>query len=166
MIHYIDVGLSNLEVPYETTICFYISGCRNNCINCHFKELRSTSSGDVLDFKRLHQMIQLYVNQASCVCFMGEGDESYETKNIFSDFVNIIHEYNLKACLYSGRDTDVESWMHCFDYVKTGSYIEKMGALTSKRTNQRMYKKVSGRFINITNLFWEDYYNDSCKKEY
>ena len=56
--------------------------------------------------------------------------------------------------------------MENFDYIKIGSYREELGPLTSKTTNQRMYKieyvhnedgSFSYEFKDITKKFWKNY---------
>lgn len=61
----------------------------------------------------------------------------------------------LKTCLYCGRDTAIENWMNVFDYIKLGSYKEEFGGLDSKKTNQRMYKKESRKYRDITDAFFQ-----------
>ena len=40
--------------------------------------------------------------------------------------------------------------------IKLGPYIEDLGPLNSKNTNQRFYKIEENKLIDITNLFWKD----------
>ena len=42
----------------------------------------------------------------------------------------------------------------CFDYIKTGAYIEKAGPLTKSGTNQRMFYKDGSSYVDITYRFW------------
>ena len=69
-------------------------------------------------------------------------------------YVLYAHEKGLKACLYSGRDVEIESWMGAFDYVKLGSYQSRYGPLSEKTTNQKFYKKQQGKYLDITEWFW------------
>ena len=39
--------------------------------------------------------------------------------------------------------------------IKLGPYIEELGPLNSKTTNQRFYKVNEKELIDITNLFWK-----------
>ena len=61
----------------------------------------------------------------------------------------------LKSCLYSGND-DREAFQSLYgllDYLKTGHYDEKLGALDCPTTNQRFYRLDHGRLIDETSLF-------------
>lgn len=71
MFYYTEAGLSSYEVPNEATLCTYISGCLNQCIDCHYPELRLTNYGDPL-CKNYSSLLQLYQNYATCICFLGE----------------------------------------------------------------------------------------------
>ena len=154
MLYYTEVCLSPYEVPGEQSICIYISGCLNRCKNCHYPELQYPDYGDVLS-KRMSDIVALYHSQASCVCFLGEGRACNEEREELVWLAQFAQHNSLKTCLYSGRDTSIEAWMNGFDYIRIGSYREELGALDSKTTNQRMYRKNDhGEFEDITFLFW------------
>ena len=152
MLRYMEFGLSNIEVPDETSLCIYISGCLNKCRNCHYPELQSADEGELLS-KYFKDIIMLYESMFTCVCFLGEGDISAESRNELLKYTEYIRNKGLKSCLYSGRDTDVEAWMKAFDYVKTGSYKEEYGSLYKRTTNQRFYAILNDDIIDITAKF-------------
>lgn len=154
MLCYTEVCLSHLEVPDERAICIYISGCQNNCKNCHYPLLKRRYYGDLLSLN-YENILDLYINQGTCVCFMGEGNGGKNEKEELVKYSSMAHERGLKTCLYSGRDINIESWMNCFDYIKLGSYQEHLGGLESQTTNQKMYKKQDNKYLDITSLFWE-----------
>ena len=154
MLYYTEICLSPYEVPGEQSICIYISGCCNRCKKCHYPELQLPDYGEVLCI-HLNEIVDLYLNQASCVCFLGEGRGEPEEINELVRFSKCSQQKGLRTCLYSGRDTFIEEWMNCFDYIKIGSYQEPLGSLDSYTTNQRMYRKnAHGKYEDITYLFW------------
>lgn len=153
MLHYTEIGLSHREVPNETSLCIYISGCPFNCPGCHYPELQRTDFGDILA-DHFEKIIDLYLKQATCVCFLGEGSGSIEDRAELLRCAAYTHHLGLKCCLYSGRDTIIEPWMESFDYIKLGSYQESLGALDSPATNQHLYKKIDGHYTDITHIFW------------
>lgn len=154
MLYYTEFGLSHMEVPGETSLCIYISGCPNRCINCHYRELQQVDFGEMLT-AYFEQILDLYHEYITCVCFMGEGDGSESSREEMLRYVQISNARGYKTCIYSGRDTIIEEWMQKLDYVKLGSYREKFGPLTSETTNQRMWMKEAGRYIDITGKFWQ-----------
>lgn len=153
MLHYVEFGLSHMEVPDEVALCIYISGCPNRCVNCHYQELQQVDAGELLAIY-FEQILDLYHDYTTCVCFMGEGDGSEESKAELLFYVKECGKHGYRTCLYSGRDTIIEDWMKKFDYVKVGSYREIFGPLTSKTTNQRMWMKEADTYIDITERFW------------
>ena len=156
MLHYTEFCLSPYEVPGEQSICIYISGCPNRCKNCHYPELQMNDYGELL-CTNFSDILELYSCQATCVCFLGEGKGSQKEKNELITYAEYVHDIGLKACLYSGRDVSIEAWMHVFDYVKSGSYHEELGALDSPTTNQRFYRKnTNGNYENITDIFLKE----------
>lgn len=154
MLYYTEICLSPYEVPEHNSICIYISGCCNHCKNCHYPMLQKTNFGDELlgNFKKI---VQLYENQATCICFLGEGKNTAYEHEEFYQMIRIAKKYNLKTCLYCGRDIEVEEWMKIFDFVKLGSYQEDCGGLNDKTTNQKFLEKTKNEYINITYKFWE-----------
>ncbi|MFV0341731.1 MAG: 4Fe-4S cluster-binding domain-containing protein [Anaerocolumna sp.] len=142
-----------MEVPDETALCIYISGCLNKCKECHYPELQSPDSGELLSVY-FESMLDLYHEYITCVCFLGEGDLSSGSRGELIEYLEQSHFKGYKCCLYSGRDIEIEKWMRCFEYIKLGSYKSELGSLSSISTNQRMFKRQdSGEFIDITYRF-------------
>lgn len=153
MLYYTETGLSHAEVPGEAALCIYLSGCTFHCKNCHYPALQRPNYGTPLN-EHYWDLIALYQHQATCVCFLGEGAGTNAEREEFKEYVTYAKRHGLKACLYSGRDTTIEPWMHLFDYIKLGSYQEAFGPLDSIRTNQKMYRKTAQGYVDITSIFW------------
>ena len=154
MLRFADFCLSHMEIPGETSICIYITGCTNRCKDCHYPDLQSPAYGEPLS-DRISLIYDLYGSMATCVCFLGEGGSTEAERTELSCYADMAHGRGLKCCLYSGRDKEIEEWMNVFDYVKTGSFQPDKGPLTSPKTNQRMYRKTSAGYADITNVFWQ-----------
>lgn len=153
-IYYTEAGLSSNEVPGEQSLCIYISGCQQNCLNCHYPDLRKINFGTPLK-DSFEKLLKLYFYQATCVCFLGEGENTLQSREELVTFAKKALKAGKRTCLYSGRNVDLEEWMNVFDYVKLGSFKEVLGALESPTTNQTFYKKdVDGTYKNITSIFW------------
>ena len=153
MLYIVDYTLSTLEVPDEISLCLFISGCLNNCSDCHSPELQRNDYGEPLH-QTIYNLLELYSSKITCVCFLGEGKNTYEEKGELKNFSDYAHMKGLKSCLYSGRNTDIEDWMKIFDYIKVGAFDINRGPLTEKNTNQIMYQKIDGDYRNITSKFW------------
>ena len=154
MLYYTEVGLSPYEVPEYNSICIYISGCPNHCKECHYPLLQQKNYGNKL-FENFLKIVQIYQNQATCICFLGEGENTAYEHQEFHKMVRIAKKHNLKTCLYCGRDTNVEEWMSFFDFIKLGSYQEVYGGLNYKTTNQKLLEKAKNGYIDITYKFWK-----------
>ncbi len=148
MIKYIpqDTSVVFSEIPDEITLALNISNCQNCCIGCHTSYLRE-NIGTELTPEVLSAEIQKN-SGISCVCFMGEGNDREALINL----ARFIHDNypDLKTALYSGRVAVEDDLYDVFDYIKVGPYIEALGPLNSKTTNQRLYKNRE----DITYKFW------------
>lgn len=157
---YTGVEITFAEVPDEITLCINISNCPCHCTGCHSPYL-AEDIGEELTEDSLHKLISS--NEGiTCVAFMG-GDSNPKEVDRLADIVQVC--YGLKAAWYSGvqiLNKDIHIWN--FSYIKLGPYIEELGPLNSKTTNQRMYKVVytyyddgtSGYELeDITNKFWK-----------
>lgn len=156
MLKYVETAVTFSEIPDEITLAINISGCPCNCKGCHSSYLAG-DIGEPLDLQHLTNLIDSNKG-ISCVCIMGGDANPSEVDDIAQD----IKEYypELKVGWYSGRQElseDIE--LRNFDYIKLGPYIEELGPLNSKTTNQRMYKVVEQddnyELVDITNKFWK-----------
>lgn len=126
------------EIPDEITLALNISGCPNRCKGCHSPWLWE-DKGLPLEKESLSEIINKYVEDLSCVCFMG-GDAEPLSINLLASFVRDNYK-ELKTGWYSGREAlPKEIELKNFDFIKLGSYKEDLGALRSPTTNQRFYK--------------------------
>ena len=64
------------------------------------------------------------------------------------------HKSNLKVCWYSGN-TEIPNELNkeYFDYIKYGPYIENLGPLNCKTTNQKFLEKRGDSWIDVTYKF-------------
>ena len=156
MLKYVDTKIVFQEIPDEITLAINISNCPCHCINCHSSYL-AEDIGEPLDLQHLTNLIDNNKG-ITCVCIMGGDANPSEVDDIAQD----IKEYypELKVAWYSGRqelskDIDLEN----FDFVKLGPYIEELGPLNSKTTNQVLLEVevVQGKVFtkDITAKFWK-----------
>ena len=153
MLKYVDTKVVFQEVPDEVTLAINISGCPCNCKGCHSSYL-AEDIGEPLDLQHLTNFIDSNKG-ITCVCIMG-GDAEPDKVNTLASFITN-HYNSIKVAWYSGRqELSKEIDLKNFDFVKLGPYIEELGPLNSKNTNQRFYKIEENKLIDITNLFWKD----------
>lgn len=150
MLKYVDTLVSFSEVIDEITLCINISNCPCKCVNCHSSYL-AQDIGEPLDLQHLTNLIDSNKG-ITCVCIMGGDVNPSEVDDIAQD----IKEYypKLKVAWYSGKqELSKDINLEFFDFIKLGPYIEELGPLNSKTTNQRFYKVENNKLIDITYKF-------------
>lgn len=153
MLYYSEIAMSPLEVPGESSLCIYISGCQNRCFDCHYPELQLYDYGDPL-MENLSKIIEVYYRYVTCVCFLGEGNRSDRNELIAANAY--AQGVGLRTCLYSGYGGEIQNWMRQFHYLKLGAYQKSRGSLYNKRTNQRFYLQTERGYKDVTFIFWEN----------
>lgn len=154
MLKYVDTLVSFQEIPDEISLCINLSNCPNNCPGCHSPYLKE-DIGTALTYVELMKILDKN-NGISCVCFMGGDKEPWEVQRL----AQFVKERGLKVAWYSGKkDLHEDIYMANFDYVKLGPYMEELGPLNSKTTNQVMYKvdRIANKpfVVDITSRFWK-----------
>ena len=153
MLKFVNFGIVFQEIPDEVTLSINISNCPCRCHGCHSNYLWQ-DIGKILDKKVIDDFINKYGNDITCICFMG-GDVNPKEVEDLSKYIHNNYS-DLKVGWYSGREKiadniDIEN----FDYIKIGPYIEELGGLKSKTTNQKLYRKINNKeFEDITSRFW------------
>lgn len=153
MLKYVNTGVVFQEIPDEVTLSINISNCPCRCPGCHSKYLWA-NIGVPLTPKVLDAFVNDYGKDITCICFMG-GDAEPESVNQLAQYLHREHP-QYKVAWYSGK-TVISRRIEKgdFDYIKIGPYIEHLGCLKDRTTNQRLYKRVSGNeFSDITSRFW------------
>lgn len=154
MLKYVETLIGFSEVPEEITLCINISNCPCNCVNCHSSYL-SKDIGTELNENTLSKLIEENTG-ISCVSFMG-GDREPWYIDYMATYIRANYP-NIKIAWYSGRQElhdSIKTNIEDFDYIKLGPYIEELGPLNIKTTNQRFYKVVNGELKDITYKFWK-----------
>ena len=151
MLKYLNTQVTFSEVPDEITLCINITGCKIGCKNCHSSYL-AEDVGEELNSLSLKELISNNKG-ITCISFMG-GDSSPSKIDALAQWVKI--NYPIKTAWYSGRqELSKDINLNNFNFIKLGPYIEDLGPLNSKTTNQRFYKVEEGKLVDITNLFWQ-----------
>ena len=153
MLRFVNYNIVFQEVPEEVTLAINISNCPNNCIGCHSPYLQE-DIGEILDNNIISEFLEKYGNAITCVCFMG-GDASPMEVEQCAIFPRNKTNGRIKTAWYSGKDSfPQECSLQNFDYVKLGAYVERLGGLNSKITNQKFFRIINGEMVDITERFW------------
>lgn len=154
MLKYVNTGVVFQEIPDEVTLSINLSNCPCRCPGCHSQYLWQ-NIGTPLTALALEGLVCDYGADITCVCFMG-GDADPEYVSTLARYLHREHP-ELKVAWYSGRSRISQHIDKAvFDYIKVGPYIEHLGCLKDRTTNQRLYKRAVGDdFTDITSLFWK-----------
>ena len=171
MLRYTSYDIVFQEIPGEITLAINISNCPNHCEGCHSPHLQE-DTGEILTESTLSLLLENYGNAITCICFMG-GDNSPEEVLNLAQFIRrgAIHraQYThpappIKTAWYSGSSQLYKNAQHGFDYIKLGEYIEELGGLDSPKTNQRLYKIINGKMVDMTNHFIKEKFSKYMKR--
>lgn len=140
------------EIPDEISLALHVTGCPLRCKGCHSNDLWNADQGIELDLQYFNQLITQYSKYISCVLFMG-GEWDIET---LMNLIDIAQEHHKKTALYTGLElSDVPDRLkNKLNYLKYGPYIQKLGGLNSKTTNQRLLNLKTNEILN--SFFTED----------
>lgn len=152
VLRYFDYQVRSEEIPGEVSLLIFLASCSFLCENCHTPWLWE-DEGEPLEFIMM-DLLSAYRERITCVCFMGEGSGTTKEIAELKKWCSVIRNLGLKTGIYTGRDGYPQKWMDCFDYSKMGRYIQEVGPLTSKNTNQRLFINCSDGWNDITELFW------------
>lgn len=139
----VSTGITLNEVPDKVSFFIELGSCTQRCKGCHSKELwEEVKEPTSLDFL-LKEAEEAIDKGANAIVLMGGTCNGLNIKELST----ILQELSEIAptCLYSGSD---DQRLNRFlaentniTWIKTGSYKEELGGLSSPTTNQRFYRK-------------------------
>lgn len=139
------------EIPDEVSLGLSITDCPYRCKFCHTPELQKDVGTDWQEV--LDTAMSRYQDAVSCVLFLG-GDGQWEDLRSAAKYVK--RKYNKKVAVYLGAQDCPEYLFELFDYIKVGPYVHELGGLSSRTTNQRLYKINNAELEDITYKFWRN----------
>ena len=153
MIKYVPQATSVVleEIPGKVSLAVDVSNCPLRCPGCHSPFLQ-TNVGEELTTEIIDELLADNFG-VNCFLFFGEGQDDAS----FLDLAWHIRDNHpdIEIALYSGRTEVPNTYWRVFNYIKLGPYIEKLGPLNHRTTNQRLYKVENRKRIDITHLIWE-----------
>ena len=155
-----DNQITTQDVPDEITLAISLSGCPLHCKGCHSSFTWKPDFGEILTDEKLEHLI-VKNKYISCVLFYGG---EWKLQRLL-EMIAIVKKYGLKVCLYTGltmeevREQKAELF-DVLDYIKVGRWVEALGGLNKKTTNQRLYRiERDGdnmELVDITNKFYQE----------
>ena len=152
MLRYYNYDIVFQEIPNEVTLAVNITNCPNRCKGCHSPHLQK-DIGEELNEERITSFMDKYASAITCFCFMG-GDAEPQQVSILANFVHV-HYPEIKVAWYSGCTKLPERFdTRYFQYIKLGSYDEKLGNMKSETCNQHLFQiQQDGCMKDISYLF-------------
>ncbi len=152
MLKYYNYDIVFQEIPNEVTLAVNITNCPNRCKGCHSPHLQK-DIGEELNEERIISLMDKYASAITCFCFMG-GDNDPLNINYLARLIRDRFP-EIKIAWYSGREKLPDEFEYRnFQYIKLGGYVEKLGNLKSKTTNQQLFEiHRDGNMKDISSLF-------------
>ena len=142
--HLNRIDISYSEIPKMISLCLSISQCPFRCRGCHSPELQTLNNSDKqLTEILLISILEKYKGLVTTILFFG--GEQFEEE--FISYSKLIKSYGFKVALYTGSALVSNKVKDCLEWLKTGSYVEKLGGLDNKNTNQRLVNIPTGEQI-------------------
>lgn len=146
---YVNYEIVFREIPDEVTLAINISNCPHRCVGCHSPYLQQ-DVGEYLTESSLSELLCKYEKSITCVCFMG-GDAAPDEVYALASYIQKKWNGTIKTAWYSGCNTlKNTNFATSFNFIKLGAYVESLGGLSQKTTNQRLYSVEHGHLTDIT----------------
>lgn len=139
----VSTGITLNEVPDKIAYFIELGSCTQRCKGCHSKELWEEVESPTSLEAVLRGAENAIESGANAIVLMGGTCNKMSTP----DLLKVLDGLSEIAptCLYSGLDdekTNTYIAEHSdITWLKTGSYKEELGGLSSPTTNQRFYRK-------------------------
>lgn len=139
----VSTGITLNEVPDKVAFFIELGSCTQKCKGCHSKELwEEVKTPTPLD-DLLAEAEQAIDKGANAIVLMGGTCNGLLPEELFI-ILQALSEV-APTCLYSGSDDEKLNRFFAEEtnitWIKTGSYKEELGGLSSPTTNQKFYRK-------------------------
>lgn len=139
----VSTGITLNEVPDHIAFYAEMGECTQHCKGCHSPHLWEPLESK-MKLEDLYQLASDAIDKkANAIVLMG-GTTNGVSTNVLIFIINALSEI-APVCLYSGSDDKALNEMIAYHsnltWIKTGSFREDLGGLSSPKTNQHFYKK-------------------------
>ena len=159
MLKYDQMKILLAEIPDEISLGISLVGCPRHCEGCHSPNLWDTA--DNSNFKKLTAfeidsfLTRNRLARLTCVLFLGG---EWDLNALISLTMHAKEKCDLRVGLYTGANLDDlrghSELIKNLDYLKVGEFRKDLGGLTSRSTNQKLFKLKDNSFLDITYKFW------------
>lgn len=171
----VNTGITLSEIPGKTALFIEIGRCKQGCKGCHSPYL----SNGYFTLMPLEDCLLLvkreleeYPDINAILLMGGTNNEGVTLESLKKLIEEMYMDTGIPVGLYSGRPSEnlkqLAEWFGLC-WLKVGNYVEALGGLECKTTNQRLYEKditytlnshkevvVHHGWRDITNKFWKD----------
>lgn len=164
----VTTGITMNEVPDKIAYFIELGECTQGCKGCHSEHLRCPVEHKTPLSTLVEKADEAIERGVNAIVVMGGTTNGLSLDDLCT-IINALAEV-APVCLYSGSDDEyINSAIGSLSnltWLKTGSYQEDKGGLTSQKTNQRFYRKeyaytmndhknphVYCEFLDCTHLF-------------
>lgn len=155
----VSISLTLNEIPDHLAVAIELGNCKRNCKGCHSPWLSyKLPRNKWADFEYVMCKVNEQVKKgANAIVIMGGTYNGIPTADLI-EAINILSHY-APVGIYSGlpyaaaihKDLRANSKL---TWLKTGSYIRKLGGLTLPTTNQQFFeRRADGAWEDITHVF-------------
>ena len=153
MVKYVTTEITFCEVPDKICRTFSISNCGGSCPGCHSPYLRDDNGHELTEdiLFSFFEKDKMYVD---CYVFLGEGNDIEGIKRLFG----ACKTAGFDVCLYTGKPIfDINNgFFGILDYLKVGPFIEELGGLDKKTTNQKFYHVIyNDKGYELIDMTWK-----------
>ena len=138
-----------IDVPSQISLNVFVSGCRKRCPNCQNPELQEFSNLRWVDADLFNEIMGRFP-LSSWVCFLG-GDAVYQARGLEA-LAKEAKNYGKNVCLYTGMSYEELDFLNKtdIDLIIDGEYVEKLGGVHQKTTNQRIFLRFKDKgFLSV-----------------
>lgn len=139
----VSSGITMNEIPGRIAVYFELGNCTQGCPGCHSPHLAVQQCLAITPIEELEDIAETQATKgANAIVLMGGTTNGISKR----DLITLLQRLScvLPVCLYSGSDDEERdkniAHKSGTTWLKTGSYQEERGGLSSPTTNQRFYK--------------------------
>ncbi len=148
-VHSFSTGF--IDVPSQISLNVFVFGCRKRCSNCQNPELQEFSVSNPVTPSFFKEIIEGFP-LSSWICFLG-GDAVYQPRGLEA-LAKEAKNCGKNVCLYTGMSYEELDFLDKtnLDLIIDGEYMENLGGVHQKTTNQRIFLRFKEKGVLSVNF--------------